>query len=106
MKVTLFSKKIKGKNNTSFNIITTKIMRKDGTEVYARVRFNGCVEPELSGGPAIIEFEKGNANMSSRSRNVVDDDGVVHTAINYTLWIKNYKLSDEKFVDHSLDDFE
>ena len=51
--------------------------------------------------PVVIEFDRNNANVSTQI--YTDRNG--ENRKSYTLWIKDYTVSDEVFVDHSLDDF-
>ena len=96
MKITVFSKKISSK----FTGYVTKLKKKDGTEIYCRVRFReGCSAPSVC--PAIIEVEKDYANLVKKHYKNDDKEYDI-----YTLWINNWETTLEKYVDHSLDDFE
>ena len=98
MKITVFSKKISKHDGSKFTGYVTKLKKKDGSELYCRVRFHeGCSAPREC--PAIIEVEK--ANLVKRHYENEDKAYDI-----YTLWITDWKPTDEKYVDHSLDDFE
>ena len=104
MKTTIFAKRIKTDDEKSFTIFVTRLERKDGTHQYMRVMYTGkdinkSFDPDAC--PLVIEFDREDANVSEVS--YTDKNGEERKS--YTLWLKNYKVSDEKFVDHSLDDF-
>ena len=100
MKITVFSKKISKHDGSKFTGYVTKLKKKDGSEIYCRVRFHdGCNGPREC--PAIIEVEKDKANLVKRHYKNDDQEYDI-----YTLWITDWNLAEEKYVDHSLDDFE
>lgn len=100
MKITVFSKKISKHDGSKFTGYVTKLKKKDGSEIYCRVRFHdGCNGPREC--PAIIEVEKDKANLIKRHYTNEDKEYDI-----YTLWITDWNLAEEKYVDHSLDDFE
>ena len=100
MKITVFSKKITKHDGSKFTGYVTKLHKIDGSEIYCRVRFReGCSTPHEF--PAIIEVKKDYANLV-RTHYTNDDKEYVIC----TLWITDWKPTDEKYVDHSLDDFE
>lgn len=101
MKVTIFAKRIKKHDGTSFTGYVTKLTRKDGSEQYARVRFNQDVQLPREF-PAVIIIPAGKANL--QQQDLTKDDGTTYTR--YTLWVSGWDPSGEKFVDHSLDDFQ
>lgn len=110
MKLTLFSKTIRTREGKAYSNFVSTLTRKDGTKQYVTVKYSG-EDSRLAFNakkcPYIIEVEKGNANLTAKKRNITDrTTGEVREVINYTLWVKDYKESTEKFVDHSLDDFE
>ena len=98
MKITVFSKKISKHDGSKFTGYVTKLKKKDGSEIYCRVRFHGNAPREC---PAIIEVEKDKANLIKRHYENEDKAYDI-----YTLWITDWNLAEEKYVDHSLDDFE
>ena len=100
MKITVFSKMSSKHDGSKFTGYVTKLKKKDGSEIYCRVRFHeGCSAPREC--PAIIEVEKDKANLIKRHYEKEDKAYDI-----YTLWITDWKPTDEKYVDHSLDDFE
>lgn len=101
MKLTIFSKSMKSKEDRKFKVYLTRLKRKDGEEVPVRVSWaESVVIP--SSFPCIIEVEKKNANLSQKKyKDLEGNEGV-----SYTLWVNEYTLSKEEYVDHSLDDFE
>ena len=100
MKITVFSKKISKHDGSKFTGYVTKLKKKDGSEIYCRVRFHeGCDTPHEF--PAIIEVKKDYANLVRK--HYTNDDKEYDI---YTLWITDWKPTEEKYVDHSLDDFE
>lgn len=100
MKITVFSKKISKHDGSKFTGYVTKLKKKDGSEIYCRVRFHeGCSVPREC--PSIIEVEKDKANLIKRHYTTEDKEYDI-----YTLWITDWNPTEEKYVDHSLDDFE
>ena len=100
MKITVFSKKISKHDGSKFTGYVTKLHKKDGSEIYCRVRFReGCSAPREC--PAIIEVEKDHANLVRRHYKNDDKEYDI-----YTLWISDWYPTDEKYIDHSLDEFE
>lgn len=99
MKVTVFSKKIVKKDGTRFTGYVTKLHNNTtGDDDYCRVRFNeGCHVPAEF--PVIIEIPSGAANLAIKHK--TNEDGSVWTG--RTLWISEYKSTNEHYVDHSLD---
>ena len=104
MKTTIFAKKIKSHDGKSFTIFVTNLERKDGTQQYMKVMYTGKDKNKNFDSdtcPLVIEFDREDANISKTA--YTDKNG--EDRLSYTLWLKNYKVSNEKFVDHSLDDF-
>ena len=100
MKITVFSKKISKHDGSKFTGYVTKLKKKDGSEIYCRVRFHeGCSAPREC--PAIIAVNKDKANLIKRHYTTEDKEYDI-----YTLWITDWNSTEEKYVDHSLDDFE
>lgn len=100
MKITVFSKKISKHDGSKFTGYVTKLKKKDGSEIYCRVRFHeGCSAPREC--PAIIAVNKDKANLIKRHYKNDDKEYDI-----YTLWITDWNPTEEKYVDHSLDDFE
>lgn len=104
MKATIFSKRIRTNDGKSFYINVTSLDKKDGTKQYMKVMYSGKDKNKNFDNevyPVIIEFDRKNANVSTQT--YTDHNGELRKS--YTLWIKDYTVSDEVFVDHSLDDF-
>ena len=100
MKITVFSKKVSKHDGSKFTGYVTKLKKKDGSEIYCRVRFReGCSAPREC--PAIIEVERDHANLVKRHYKNDDKEYDI-----YTLWITDWEPADEKYIDHSLDEFE
>ena len=100
MKITVFSKKITKHDGSKFTGYVTKLKKKDGSEIYCRVRFReGCSAPREC--PAIIAVNKDKANLIKRHYTTEDKEYDI-----YTLWITDWTPTEEKYVDRSLDDFE
>ena len=90
-----------GKKFVSYS--TRLVFTTTGEEVSATVKFRLPVTgPAKDDCPCIIEFDKKDANLSPRK--YTNSKGEERTG--YTLWISKYKVSEEKYVDHSLDDIE
>lgn len=101
MKLTIFSKSMKSKEDRKFKVYLTRLKKKDGEEVPVRVSWaEGVVIPNAF--PCIIIVEKKDANLSQKK--YTDSDG--NPAYSYTLWVNDYKPSGEEYVDHSLDEYE
>lgn len=104
MKITLFRKVRTTKEGKKFDTFITKLYKKDGSEITASVKFSGDSRDAFDSSlcPYNIIVDKQDANLSKRE---ITDENTGETHIFYTLWVKKYIISDEKFVDHSLDDF-
>lgn len=101
MKLTVFSKTMKSKEDRKFKVYLTRLRKKDGEEVPVRVSWaEGVVIPATF--PCVILVDKKDANLSTKSYK--DSEG--NQGVSYTLWVNDYKPSGEEYVDHSLDDFE
>lgn len=105
MKVTLFRKQGTTKDGRKFNIFVSTLDRKDGTKQYVTVKYSGEDENKQFNAnkcPYIIEVDKHNANL--QTKHWTDRNGEIRD--DFVLWVKDYKVSDEVYVDHSLDDFD
>lgn len=105
MKITLFSRRAKTSDGRVFCVFVSSLTKNDGTSQYVTVRYSGKdknKEFDSAKCPYIIEFDKEDGNLSSKS---FEDKKTGEKRKNFTLWIKDYKESDEVYVDHSLDDF-
>lgn len=104
MKVTVFAKTAHTKDGKEFIRFLGKMTnKKTGEEITVTIK-TGKTAPRIDENkcPLIIEYNKPDANLSTRK--YVNAEGVERES--YTLWLKNWKESSEKYVDHSLDDFE
>lgn len=103
MKITVFEKGITTKDGRHYNLCVANLPKKDGTSVYAVVRFKEgrCKPPEVF--PAIIDVKHEDANLSEK-KSMNAETGEVYK--NHTLWINAWSETGEKFHDTSLDDFE
>lgn len=104
MKTTIFAKRVKTHDGKSFVTFVTNLERKDGSRQYMRVMYSGKDRNKLFDSvvcPLVIEFNREDANVSTET--YTDKSGEERKS--YILWVKDYKVSDNKFVDHSLDDF-
>ena len=103
MKITLFAKTAHSKDGKAFIRYITSMKDKDGNVISMTVRtpsdVPGFVQSKC---PYIVEFNKEDANL--QERRYTDKNG--NEKISYTLWLKAYKESADKYVDHSLDNFE
>lgn len=103
MKITLFAKTAHSKDGKSFIRYIGKLKNKAGTDVTMTVKTSGDVQPfSESKCPYTVEFNKNDANLQTHKYK--DKDG--NDRVSYILWIKAYEESSEKYVDHSLDDFD
>ena len=104
MKTTVFAKKVKTNDGKSFFTFVTSLDKKDGSKQYMNVMYSGDDKNKKFDSedcPVVIEFDKNRANVSCKSGTTKDGKEWKH----YTLWLKDYTVSEEKYVDHSLDDF-
>lgn len=95
MKIELFAKKMKKKDGGTFTKYLTKIIKKDtGEKVSCEVKF--CEEiskPKAEKCPCYVEIDE--ASYSERKQGEY---------INRTLWVSNYHILDEEWVDHSMEE--
>ena len=103
MKVTVFAKKKFNKEGKPFTVFVGRLMKKSGELQTVTVKFREeCGQPKEEKCPCIIEFDRENGNIQERS--YIDNEGNDRTAL--TLWLSAWKFSEEKYIDHSLDEFE
>lgn len=104
MKLSVFARQAKSKDGRAFTAYVGKLHKRDGSEITVSVRFRQeCGSPKAEDCPCNIEFDKQAANLTA-SEYVREDTGEIGTS--YKLWISDWTMSAEKYVDHSLDDFE
>ena len=103
LKITVFAKKITKKDGTKFTTYLTKLSTKSGEEISAKVMFNdeNYPKPKAESCPCVLLVDRSSSNLSSKI-NTNEETG--EQFVSKTLWVGKYELSDEKFVDHSLDD--
>lgn len=103
MTFNLFGKKCTTDDEKTFFNYFATIVKKDGTEFPVKVKFRkDCGNPKNL--PCVITINKKDANLSKETYTVVDNDGTEHVQFKDVLWISAFK--EDKYVDHSLDDFE
>lgn len=99
MKIDVFGKRCLSKEGREFTSYSTKLPKKDGTEIYANVKFRKeCGEPKHT--PCILELTKTDCNLVSEDG--VTEGGKAYT--NHTLWVNNY--NELEYVDTSLDELD
>ena len=104
MKTTVFAKKVKMNDGKTFFTFVTSLEKKDGSKQYMNVMYSGDDKNKKFDSedcPLVIEFDKANANISSTTYTSKEGE----ERKRYTLWLKDYTVSEEKYVDHSLDEF-
>lgn len=103
MKILLYAKKrTTSEGKTFYSYLTKLLNNKTGETITASVKFAECDAPKADTCPCYIEFDKANANLDTKER-IDEETGNAFTS--KTLWIKKYNMSDEKYVDTSLDEF-
>lgn len=111
MEITIFaSKKTFEKEGAvkTFYMYSAKLKNsKTGDEEYFKVKFNeDCDPPKPSECPVNVIIEKGDCSISHKSRTFTDKEtGEPREIIDSILWVKNWKRSDNPFIDHSTDDY-
>ena len=102
MELTVFAKKRTTTEGKRFYTYLTQLTRKkDGEHVSVQVKFPEGLSPKAEDCPINIIVEKDKANLAMKK--VETENGEI---ISRTLWIKYYTVSDNQFVDNSLDDYE
>lgn len=97
MKITVFAKERKGKDNNSFLSYLSKLTKNTGEEVTVQLKFSEeCGRIKKENCPCIIEVDTSDCSYSERK--VIKDDREI---INRVLWINKYTKTDETFVDTS-----
>lgn len=104
MNITLFAKKRTTKDGKKFYVYLTTLTRKDGSTLTTAVKFSeGCDVPRAEDCPLNIVVDKSKVNLSTRTI-VNPESGEPFES--HTLWVKEWTKSTEKWIDHSMDDFE
>lgn len=107
MKVLVFAKKRQTKEGKNFTAYVSRLTKKDGEEITTGVKFREeCGSPKAEECPCYIEIDKANANLTTKKMDVTTEDGEIKEVESKTLWVSKWKMSNEKYVDTSLDDFE
>lgn len=102
MKIEVFGKKRQTKEGKSFMSYFATI-KKGGQPLTVNVKFREeCGNPKKC--PCVIEFDKSDANLSSKERTYKNDAGEECVVIDNTLWVTKY--TETEYVDTSLDDVE
>lgn len=97
MKITVFAKERKGKDNNSFLSYLSKLTKNTGEEVTVQLKFSEeCGRIKKENCPCIIEVDTSDCSYSERK--VIKDDREI---INRVLWINKYTKTEEVFVDTS-----
>lgn len=101
MIISVFAKTGTTKDGKKFDRYIGKLTKKDGSELTVAIKFReDCGKPKSF--PCNIIVDKDNANLT-HPEYVREDTGEVVKG--NTLWVSAWKLG-EKYVDHSLDEFE
>lgn len=111
MKITVYAKKRTTKEGKTFAVYLSKLTNKNGDETPITVHFKqtaGLLNPDKC--PAVIEFDRKNANLSKKEKHfarvdVVTGERVETITIDNQLWVSEYRVCDGEYVDNSLDDF-
>lgn len=105
IKLTIFAKKrqTKDKSKTFYSYLTRLTNKDSGESILATVKFPERSEPTPDECPCYIFAERRTCNLSKR---VIIDEKTEQAIDSYTLWVKNFKVLDEEYEDHSLDNFE
>ena len=102
MELTVFAKKRTTTEGKRFYTYLTQLTRKkDGEHVSVQVKFPGGLSPKADDCPINIIVEKDKANLATKK--VETENGEITSRI---LWIKEYTVNENPFVDNSLDDYE
>lgn len=107
MKALIFAKKRKTSEGKEFYGYIATLTKKDGSEETIGCKFKEeCGNPKPDSCPLYIEFDKDGGNISTKHETVVNEVGEESKVERKTLWISKYIISEEKYVDTSLDDYE
>lgn len=107
MKLLVFGKNRQTKDGRNFTAYVSKLPKKDGSDLTVTVKFREeCGAPKLDECPLYIDVQKDNANLATKNKEITTEDGEVQDVVSHTLWIKDWARNPEKYVDHSLDEFD
>lgn len=102
MLLTVFAKKRTTTEGKHFYTYLTQLTRKeDGEHVSVQVKFPEGLAPKADDCPINIIVDKDKANLATK--NVKTENGEI---VSRTLWIKDYTVCENPFVDNSLEDYE
>ena len=102
MELTVFAKKRTTTEGKRFYTYLTQLTRKDnGEHISVQVKFPDGLSPKADDCPINIIVEKNKANLATKK--VETENGEITSR---TLWIKEYTVNEQPFVDNSLDDYE
>lgn len=104
MRVNVFPKKITAKNGNKFTKYVTTLTKKDGSTVYAEVKFSDESLNQVDKFPVTLTINQGDGNFTSKTIHGKDKDGNPKDYIRNTLWVSHISAVEE-YIDTSLDDF-
>lgn len=104
MKVLVFAKRQKTFDGRTWFKFLGTMRKKSGEDEVVQVRFRDeCGNPSVDKCPCYLSIDKENANLS-RKTYTDKDTGERHES--WTLWVNDWVMLDEPYVDTSLDEFE
>lgn len=102
MLLTVFAKKRTTTEGKRFYTYLTQLTRKeDGERISVQVNFPEGLAPKADDCPINIIVDKDKANLAIKNLNT--EKGEI---ISRTLWVKDYKICEKRFIDTSLDEYE
>lgn len=102
MLLTVYAKKRTTTEGKRFYTYLTQLTRKeDGEHVTVQVKFPEGLAPKADDCPINIILEKDKANLVTEK--VGTENGEI---VCRTLWIKDYHVDENPFIDNSLEDYE
>lgn len=107
MRVTVFAKKRKTKDGRPFTGYIGVLTNKNGEEVNVGISFREeCGSPKAEVCPCYIDVPKTSANLNRKTVEIPNEDGEIVEVERRTLWVSEWTMAPEKYVDHSLDEFD
>ena len=103
MEISIFAKRKQTKEGRVFHTYLSTLTKKDGSAIPCVVRFQKGAEPKPELCPVNILVDKKDCNLSAK-KYFREETGEFFDA--YTLWVNAYKISENPYVDHSMDDIE
>ena len=101
METTIFAKKRTTKEGKSFYTYLATLTKKNGEEVKCSVKFAEGKDPKPTECPLNIIIKQEDANLSTKRG--TKEDGTEW--VSQTLWVKDYEVSQNVWVDDSLNEF-